>query len=306
MSLSINTNSAAMVALESLNATTNALNNTENVVSTGQKVSSASDNPAAYAIAASMNGNISGLSAVSDGLSFAAQIVTTTSSATSSIISTLQLIQSAVTSTGNTGVSVSTVQSEVDGYLDQINTMARNATVNGVNLLDGTNDVASATGVSSSTLTNTMQYVTGLQGAANTVTSVTSSGALTDSLGLTSSTTLGGSVSSLASNLSALFSSSTTPTATVLQSAIQAVQSAITSMTSKSDVFAAASQTISGMTTYSSNLSDSLTSGVGALTDADMAEESAKLTSLQTKQSLAISSLSVAKSSSQNILSLFR
>ncbi len=60
------------------------------------------------------------------------------------------------------------------------------------------------------------------------------------------------------------------------------------------------------MQTFTSDLSDSLTSGVGALTDADLSAESAKLTSLQTKQQLAIQSLSIANSQSQSILSLFR
>lgn len=53
-------------------------------------------------------------------------------------------------------------------------------------------------------------------------------------------------------------------------------------------------------------LSDSIDSGVGRLVDADMEEESSKLSALQTQQQLAIQSLSIANSSSQNILSLFR
>ena len=53
-------------------------------------------------------------------------------------------------------------------------------------------------------------------------------------------------------------------------------------------------------------LSDSLDSGIGRLVDANMEEESSKLSALQTQQQLAIQSLSIANSSSQNILSLFR
>ena len=45
---------------------------------------------------------------------------------------------------------------------------------------------------------------------------------------------------------------------------------------------------------------------MGALTDADLSAESAQLTSLQTKQQLAIQSLSIANSQSQSLLSLFR
>jgi flagellin len=52
-------------------------------------------------------------------------------------------------------------------------------------------------------------------------------------------------------------------------------------------------------------LSNSLTSGLGALTDADMAAESAQLTSLQTKQQLGIQALSIANQQPQALLKLF-
>ncbi|WP_277996339.1 flagellin, partial [Ensifer sp. Root1252] len=54
------------------------------------------------------------------------------------------------------------------------------------------------------------------------------------------------------------------------------------------------------------NLMDSIESGVGKLVDADMNEESTRLKALQTQQQLGIQALSIANSSSQNILSLFR
>jgi flagellin len=66
------------------------------------------------------------------------------------------------------------------------------------------------------------------------------------------------------------------------------------------------SNQISGMVSFTSSLSDALTAGVGALTDADLATESAKLTSLQTKQQLAIQSLSIANQGPQSLLSLFK
>jgi flagellin len=46
--------------------------------------------------------------------------------------------------------------------------------------------------------------------------------------------------------------------------------------------------------------------GLGALVDADLAEESARLTALQTRQQLATQSLSIANQQSQSLLSLFR
>jgi flagellin len=58
--------------------------------------------------------------------------------------------------------------------------------------------------------------------------------------------------------------------------------------------------------TFITKLSDALESGVGNLVDADLAKESARLQSLQTKQQLGIQALSIANSSSQSALSLFR
>lgn len=317
MSLSINTNNSAMVALESLNSTTSALDSTENTVSTGQKVSTAKDGPATYAIAQQMNGNISGLSAVSDGLSFAASTLSTTSTATSNILSTLQLLQAAVTSLGdNQGdpTALAQTSSEIDGYLDQINTFARNATVNGVNLLTTTADsntanVGSATGPATAA---SLIYVTSLQGSTKNISNVTTSASagaatLTNALGLTKGMAAGGDLVAASKSGSNVFvTGGTALTGGSISKLITLVQTAITTMTNAASTLATNAKIVDGMSSYSSNLSDSLTSGVGALTDADMAAESARLTSLQTKQSLAISSLSVAKSSSQNILTLFR
>lgn len=88
--------------------------------------------------------------------------------------------------------------------------------------------------------------------------------------------------------------------------AVSSLQSAITNMSSVMQNLGNYSNTLTGMTTYTKSLTDAVTNGVSALTDADMAAASAKLTSLQTKQSLAIKSLTIANGQSQNILSLFQ
>ena len=57
---------------------------------------------------------------------------------------------------------------------------------------------------------------------------------------------------------------------------------------------------------FVTNLTDSLTTGIGSLVDADMEETSARLQALQVQQQLATQSLSIANQQPQNILSLFR
>jgi flagellin len=53
-------------------------------------------------------------------------------------------------------------------------------------------------------------------------------------------------------------------------------------------------------------LQDTIDAGVGNLVDADLAKESARLQSLQTKQQLGIQALSIANQSSSTLLGLFR
>ncbi len=421
MTFSINTNNSSMAALQSLRTTAADLAKTEKQVATGLAVGSASDNPAVYAIAQQMNGNISGLAAVSSSLAFGAQVVSTASSASSSIISTLQMLQNSVTSAGQTGSDTGTMQTQVANALNQINTYARNSTFNGINLLTTSADAGSTV------TSGTLGVVSGLQGSTLTVANqaVTAGGvattSLTDALGLTSSmvgketvipsgtagtgqvkqTILTSGASGVNVGLTAALGQgsfvpaskvaltngdgttttfefdpagtapATANTATnktivvtvntatetsnkmigdlvnsmnsngynaVVQSdgsfnvtgqgmtassstvtgisagttlaagtaVITTLQGAITRMTGISATLGNATQQITGMQSFTSDLSDSLTSGVGALTDADLSAASAKLTSLQTKQSLAIQALSIANSQSSSILSLFR
>lgn len=57
---------------------------------------------------------------------------------------------------------------------------------------------------------------------------------------------------------------------------------------------------------FISKLTDSFTSGIGSLVDADMEEASAKLQALQVQQQLGVQALSIANQAPQSILSLFR
>jgi flagellin len=91
-----------------------------------------------------------------------------------------------------------------------------------------------------------------------------------------------------------------------ISSALNMVQSALNSMTSMGSKLGSISTRIDLQTDFASSMSDAIESGVGKLVDADMEEESSKLSALQTQQQLAVQSLSIANSSTQNILSLFR
>jgi flagellin len=134
---SVNTNLGAMAALKSLEQTQNMLTNTQNQISTGLKVSSAADSPAVYAITQAMDGQIAGLSAVSDNLSFAAQVVGTASASTQNISSTLSTLKQTLTLGQTQGLSQTQMNDTITAALQQIDSFANSATMNGVNLVAG-------------------------------------------------------------------------------------------------------------------------------------------------------------------------
>ena len=87
---------------------------------------------------------------------------------------------------------------------------------------------------------------------------------------------------------------------------IQYVENAYSKMTSAAAALGSISMRIGLQEDFVSKLSDSIDKGVGRLVDADMNEESTRLKALQTQQQLAVQSLSIANSSSESILTLFR
>ncbi|MCS6920566.1 MAG: flagellin [Elioraea sp.] len=90
------------------------------------------------------------------------------------------------------------------------------------------------------------------------------------------------------------------------QRALAAVNGAIDLIGTTLAQLGASLRQVEGLQEFTKQLTDSLKEGLGALVDADLAEESARLTSLQTKQQLAIQSLSIANQQNQALLSLFR
>jgi len=87
---------------------------------------------------------------------------------------------------------------------------------------------------------------------------------------------------------------------------IRVVDSMLSQMTDAASNLGAVNKRITMQDDFVANLMDSITKGVGRLVDADMNEESTRLKALQTQQQLGIQALSIANSSSQNVLSLFR
>ncbi|WP_440409628.1 flagellin N-terminal helical domain-containing protein [Neorhizobium petrolearium] len=92
----------------------------------------------------------------------------------------------------------------------------------------------------------------------------------------------------------------------IMAALLSFVDTQLEALTSSTAKLGSISMRIEMQEDFVSKLTDSIDSGIGRLVDADMNEESTKLKALQTQQQLAIQSLSIANTSSENILSLFR
>lgn len=159
--------------------------------------------------------------------------------------------------------------------------------------------------------------LTTVPGAGNTVVGVTVGGTASASIGnLLSALQSNGVAASESSSGVITVSGGTTTTsaasltasATVANGAasIALVNNAIKTIGTTLATLGAATTELQGLSAFTSQLSNSVKTGLGALVDANLSDESAKLASLQTKQSLAIQSLSLANQGPSALLQLFR
>ena len=117
-------------------------------------------------------------------------------------------------------------------------------------------------------------------------------------------TVAGGSTASAAGVASGAIAAAAVPGTGA--SAIAAVNAAITTIGTTLAKLGAAAVQLQGLSDFTSQLSTSVTTSLGSLVDANLSAESAQLSSLQTKQQLAIQTLTLANQGPSALLSLFR
>ncbi|WFU09509.1 flagellin [Rhizobium sp. CB3090] len=301
---SILTNNAAMSALQTLRGINSDLQSTQNAVSSGLRISKASDNAAYWSIGTTMKSDDSAIGAVSDALGLGAAKVDTATTAVTSALDIVSQIKSKLVTAMEGSVDKGQVQEEIGQLQQQLESVAQSASFNGENwVVAAANDSASVVssfirGTNGTVSVSTTSYAFNT-GATGNVLFGSNSGTIDTTSGIlgTVDSTVGASVFSL---------DITGMTGGQISSALNMVQTALNSMTSMGSRLGSISTRIDLQTSFASSLKDSIESGVGKLVDADMEQESSKLSALQTQQQLAVQSLSIANSSSQNILSLFR
>ncbi|TIW83096.1 MAG: flagellin [Mesorhizobium sp.] len=328
---SIMTNASALTALQSLNATQKNLDTTQARISTGYRVSQASDNAAYWSIATTMRSDNQAMSTVSDALGLGASKVDTAYTGMDSAISTINQIQQKLTASyGQTDASKEKTQVEIKALQDQLKAYADGATFSGTNMLS-VNSGATATSaadvkivsafnrsstgaVSISTIDVNVEsiklYEAGTAaGVSKGILDANRLGTDGSVVATASAPTLGAAAVATDTYTVAslkIFSGTTAASDTQIQAMMNVVDAALKSMTNAATKLGAAKSSIDLQKTFTQSLMDSIDRGVGQLVDADMNKESTRLQALQVQQQLGIQSLSIANSSSQSILQLFK
>ncbi|MEX6504975.1 flagellin [Jiella sp. M17.18] len=421
---SLMTNTAAMTALQTLQATNNSLEDTQNRISTGYRVADAKDNAAYWSIATTMRSDNGAMSAVKDSLGIGAATVDTAYTGLNSAKDVLNQIKDKLTTATQDGVDRTKVQDEIGQLQQQLKSIANSASFSGQNWLSinsgasgytadktmvanfardqsgtlslgsitvdtskialydssssskailngGAGGISSALGLTAGTksvgasgtaatialgtlgatsvtldLNDSLSFDLNLNGTTKTVTidQATVNAALGETNGKISGTTgfktvlnhalesagfdstkvtaatggihtVGGATGDTLSISNVAFSNDSVDsldisgsgvTASKIKLYIKTVDDAISKVTAGASTIGAIQNRIDMQTTFVGNLMDTIDKGVGTLVDADMTQESTKLKALQTQQQLGVQALSIANSSSQSLLSLFR
>ena len=268
MGMSVNTNVGAMLALQNLNKSNKMLETTQLHITTGLKVNGPKDDAATYAIAQRMRGDIAGMGAVKTALSNGEATVNVAITAGKAVADMLTEMKAKTVQANQAGLDTASkdaLQNDFTSLRDQLTTIVQTAEFNGKNLI-----TSAATSL--------------------TVLSTVDGSSISVAAEKLDTTTLGINASNISSGASA---------------ALVAIDAAINTVTSSLASLGSSSKRIDVQAEFTVQLVDILKEGVGNLVDADLAEESAALQSLQIKQQLGVQALSIANSGPQSILALF-
>ncbi len=295
---SVNTNTTAYVALQSLNATNSALGAAQKAISTGYRVADTTDDGGAFAVAQKVRSDVGALTSVNQQLGTAKGLVTTAVSSLTSISNVVNQAKATLVKIADQSISSTQRSDYIASFQQLVKQVADdvdNSTYNGQTLL------GSASGPVSGTA---KQVINNEAGSTSTL-----NGQDVSTLPNTLAALIGGTFSRNAAGVDAV----TTPTPAAAQTAALAAlqpaagyDSAQLGINNQLNQAGADSNYLDSQITFNSNKIDSLNSGLGSLVDADLSKESAVLQSLQIKQQLGTQALSIANQAPQALLSLFK
>ena len=270
----VNLTEAIRGNLLTLQRSARAIDQTQTRLSTGLAVNSALDDASAFFTARALNNRASDLQSLKSNTDLA---ISTVQAALDGIDSITDLVQQAkglasnAKATGNTNER-STLAVQFNELLSQIDSLANDATFNGINLLQASPDNLDVVFNEDNTSNLT---ITGLD--ATTASTGINIAVAANNFGLNAN----------------------------IDTALTAISSALTTLRGNAATLGSNSTILKTRLNFTENLTNTLESGAGKLTLADLNEESANLLALQTRQQLGLNSLALAAQSERAILSLF-
>ncbi|MCA3307953.1 MAG: flagellin [Roseomonas sp.] len=273
---SVITNLGSMVALQSLNKTSDQLSVVQKRISTGFRVADSKDDGGAFAVAQAVRADVSGLTAANEQLGGTKGVLETTFAALGKVSESMVKIRETLTRLADGTINDSQrgqYEAQYTALRTQIENFVSDATYNGRTLLStdtaaGGGDITAVRNESGGTFT-----VAAIDGAGSLLVATAPADAAAAQTALAD----GGD--------------------------FETVESAVADALNQ---FGSDSNYIDSQIRYNKDKVDAMEGGLGALVDADLAKESAKLQSLQIRQQLGTQAMSIANQSPQTLLSLFR
>ncbi|MCK0070494.1 flagellin [Kordiimonas laminariae] len=275
MAFSVNTNASALSALQNLNGTNARLSTIQTQINTGLNVSSAKDNSAVYAIAQSLRAENAGLSAASASIDRALSTIDVAIAAGEAVSDLLIELKEKAVAAKDAGLDTASRSSLNNDFIqlrDQISSIVNNAEFNGTNAVENNGDPIIA---------------------------------ITNDDGSSQISVAPQNLSLSGSNVS-LTVAQQINTAALASVAVDNIESSIQNVNSVLSNLGSNANRLELQKNFVSQLSDTIEIGIGNLVDADLAESSAELQSLQVQQQLGLQALSIANQAPQSVLSLFQ
>jgi flagellin len=283
---SVNTNYGAMIALESLNKTNEALSETQKRVSTGYRVADATDDGAAFAVAESVRSTVGALTTANQQLGNVQGLLSTTQSGLTNVSGTMASMRDVLVKLADANVSGNQrtqYKAQYQDLLTSVKNFVMDAGYNGKTLIG---NIAGSNGTFSrvATIRNEIGSTYGIA-------------------------TYGGSALYNAITFNGVFAHAGATQAASIAALLTASGTFIAQMNNVGTALNKVGSEVNfvkNQISYNNDKIDSLNSGLGSLVDADLAKESAQLQALQIRQQLGTQALSLANQAPQTLLSLFK
>ncbi|MBN2752412.1 MAG: flagellin [Rhodospirillaceae bacterium] len=294
MASDITLSSATRSNLLSLQNTTDMITRTQDRLSSGKKVNSAIDDALSFFTARSLNDRASDLSTIKSGIAEGIEILTTTTEALTSIEDIMKQMKAVASSAKSTAATDSTTRNKLSSQFNelrsQVDHLVNDASYNGVNLIKSGADTLTVKFSEQNNVTPKRQL--SIAGIASDASALEVKSATIGSDAASGSTGAGWGISDGTH-------------AAVLDSVINEIDSALTTVRTSAQTFGTNASLLQIRQEFTDNLVTTLESGAASLVNADLNEESANMLSLKTRQSLGTIALSIAQESEQSVLRLF-